>query len=66
MTSALVLPELGGAVDGAVAGPPAEHALSRAAAARHRVGMVTRAAFIDVLRRDETAGRLADRGARIE
>jgi outer membrane lipoprotein SlyB len=62
MTSALVLPELGGAIAGAVAGPPAEHALSRAAVVRLRIGTVRRAAFIDVLRRGLTVGRLADRG----
>jgi outer membrane lipoprotein SlyB len=66
MTSPLAEAELGGAVGGAVAGPPAEHALSRAAAARLRVGMVRRAAFINVLRRGQTAGRLADRGGRNE
>jgi hypothetical protein len=50
MTLPLVAAELGGAVDGAVAGPPAEHAVSAAAAARPRIGMVRRAAFIAVLR----------------
>jgi hypothetical protein len=62
VTSPLVLVELGGAVGG----PPAEHALS-AAAARPRIGMVKRAAFIDILRRvRRSVGRLADRGGRNE
>jgi hypothetical protein len=66
MTLPLVLAELGGAVDGAAAGPPAEHALSVAAAARPRIGMVRRMAFIDVLRRGQTVGRLADLSERNE
>jgi hypothetical protein len=66
MTLPLVLLELGGAVDGAVAGPPAEHALSTAAAARPRIGTVRRATFIDVLRWGQAVGRMADRGGRNE
>jgi hypothetical protein len=58
--------ELGAAVDGAVGGPPAEHALSTAAAARPRIGMVRRAAFIDVLQQGQTVGPLADRSGRTE
>jgi len=52
MTLPLVLAELGGAVGG----PPAEHAVNTAVAARLRIGMVRRAAFIDILRRGQTVG----------